>query len=129
MTPISIRDLTVAYNGRPAVHQLSLDLAKGRWITLIGPNGAGKTSVLRAVAGLVDFGGEIVVEGDSVRTTARRKLARLVAYVPQRPFIPPTASVTDYVLMGRTPYIPYFGTERPSDLEVVGDVLDRKSVV
>ncbi|HWL65702.1 MAG TPA: ABC transporter ATP-binding protein, partial [Actinomycetota bacterium] len=100
-------------------------VADGAWITLIGPNGAGKTSVLRALAGLVGFGGEIDLGTAPVGATPRKKLAQLVAYVPQRPFIPPTTTVTDYVLMGRTPYIPYLGTESRTDLDVVAEVLDR----
>ena len=125
MIPISIRDLSVAYNGKRVVHDLSLDVDDGSWLALIGPNGAGKTTVLRAVAGLIDFGGAISLGQDAVGTTARRKVARLVAYVPQQPFIPRTTTVTDYVLMGRTPYIPYFGTESRSDLDVVEEVLER----
>jgi iron complex transport system ATP-binding protein len=34
-------------------------------------------------------------------------------------------TVTDYVLMGRTPYVSYFGTESPTDVEVVSEVLGR----
>jgi iron complex transport system ATP-binding protein len=48
-----------------------------------------------------------------------------VAYVPQRPVIPSGATVTDYVLMGRNPYIPYLASESRSDLDAVGRVLQR----
>ena len=122
---ITIEKMSVAYNGTRVVEELSLEVRDGAWISLIGPNGAGKTSVLRAVAGLVGFDGSISLGGDVVGSTPRRKLAQLVAYVPQRPFVPRTATVTDYVLMGRTPYIPYLGTETRDDLAVVGDVLER----
>jgi iron complex transport system ATP-binding protein len=122
---IAIDDLRVAYNGTKVVDGLSMDIPSGGWTCVIGPNGAGKTTLLRAIGGLTAFDGTIKIGSDSVGETPRRRLARLVAYVPQRPFVPLGATVVDYVLMGRTPYIPYFGVEGESDLQVVGDVLAR----
>lgn len=125
MTSISVRRLSVSYNGTPAVNDVTLEAIEGAWITLIGPNGAGKTTVLRAIAGLLDFSGAIDIGGERVAELSRKQLARLVAYVPQRPTIPMSATVTDYVLMGRNPYISYFGTEKKNDLDVVAGVLAR----
>lgn len=129
MIPISIQHLSVSYNGKNVVHDLSLDVADGSWIALIGPNGAGKTTVLRAIAGLVDFDGAIGLGPHAVAAMARKKLAQLVAYVPQRPFIPRAQTVTDYILMGRNPYIRYFAMESRSDLDVVAEVLERLELV
>jgi iron complex transport system ATP-binding protein len=123
--PISVARLSAAYDGAQVVHDLSFQLAESSWLTLIGPNGAGKTTVLRAIAGLIDFTGEITIGRDAVGPTPRRKLAQLVAYVPQRPMIPAGATVTDYVLMGRNPYIPYLSTESRADLAAVAGVLER----
>lgn len=125
MSSVALQRLFVSYNGKPAVRDLSLDVAEGSWIALIGPNGAGKTTVLRAIAGVVEFSGRIDVGGDTVGTISRRHLARLVAYVPQRPVMPSAATVIDYVLMGRNPFISYFGTEGKEDLDVVANVLER----
>ena len=125
MIPISIARLSASYNGTQVVHDLSLEVGRGSWLTLIGPNGAGKTTVLRAIAGLLDFGGEIRIGAEAVARIPRRALARLVAYVPQRPVIPLGATVTDYVLMGRNPYIPYLASESRSDLAIVCAVLER----
>jgi zinc/manganese transport system ATP-binding protein len=61
---ITLEDVTVAYDRRPAVHHLSGRFAPGSLTAIIGPNGAGKTSLLRALtgaapvdAGRVDRGG------------------------------------------------------------------------
>ena len=43
----------------------------------------------------------------------------------QSPVVPPGMSVLDYVLLGRTPYIPPLGRESAADLAAVDDVLDR----
>jgi iron complex transport system ATP-binding protein len=125
MIPITVRDLFASYDRAQVVHGVSFDVRAGSWLTMIGPNGAGKTTVLRAIAGLLDFDGDISIGPDRVRSMPRRKLARVVAYVPQRPLIPGGATVADYVLMGRNPYIPYLATESKADMEVVANVLER----
>jgi iron complex transport system ATP-binding protein len=92
---------------------------------LIGPNGAGKSSLLKAIAGLVRATGSILV-GDVVLDGGDpRGRARQVAYVAQEPLIPDDMNVFDYVLLGRTPYIGYFGAESAHDRDVVRGVIDR----
>jgi zinc/manganese transport system ATP-binding protein len=48
---ITLEDVTVAYDRRPAVHHLSGRFAPGSLTAIIGPNGAGKTTLLRALTG------------------------------------------------------------------------------
>jgi iron complex transport system ATP-binding protein len=124
VTAVELRGVSVALDGRPVLHDLTLEVPGGARFGLIGPNGSGKTTLLRAVAGLVGHRGGILVGGDPVGTLPRRELARRIALVPQNPVIPAGTTVTDYVLMGRTPYIPYFATESRRDLAIVASVLD-----
>jgi iron complex transport system ATP-binding protein len=124
VTRIELRGVSVALDGRPVLHDLTLTVAGGSRLGLIGPNGAGKTTLLRAVAGLVGHRGEIRIGDAAPGTLSRRELARRIALVPQNPSVPAGLTVTDYVLMGRTPYIPYFATESRRDLEAVASVLD-----
>ncbi len=57
--------------------------------------------------------------------SARKELARRIAFVPQSPLLPPEMRVRDYVLLGRTPHIPTFSTERRSDHEAADRALRR----
>ena len=50
---LEIRDLHVHYGGIHAIKGISLQVPRGKIVTLIGANGAGKSSTLRSVAGLV----------------------------------------------------------------------------
>jgi len=50
-TPITLRNLTVAYRGHPAVHHLSGEFEAGSLTAVVGPNGAGKTTLLAAIMG------------------------------------------------------------------------------
>jgi iron complex transport system ATP-binding protein len=129
MTAINARGVRVAFDGTEVLKGASLRLASGAWVGLIGPNGAGKSTFLRAIAGLLPYSGEIELDGAMVSSMPRRVVARVVSFVPQIPSIPRSMSVADYVLMGRTPYISYLGTETHADMEVVHNVLARLELV
>ncbi len=73
---IALHNLTVAYNGHPAVHHLSGEFAPGSLTAVVGPNGAGKTSLLAAImGGLRPTEGEVRV-ADSLRGR--------IAWLPQQ---------------------------------------------
>jgi len=123
---VHVRRATVAYDGRPAIRDVDLTAGPGDWVCLLGANGAGKTTLLHAIGGLVPVAsGEVSLGEEAVASLSRRRAAQLVARVPQRPEVPPSMTVVDFVLMGRTPHIPYLGVEGPSDLRVVAEVLER----
>ncbi|MBG7603571.1 MAG: ABC transporter ATP-binding protein [Actinobacteria bacterium] len=125
MSAVSFEDVGVLYGKRRALEPFTDRVESGEWVGLIGPNGAGKSSLLRAAAGLVTSSGSISVEDVSLATLHNRERAALVAYVPQDPLIPDDMTAFDYVLLGRTPYVSYFGSETAHDRDVVSDVIDR----
>jgi iron complex transport system ATP-binding protein len=112
---IETRTLTVRLGGTPVVASLDLDVERGECVALIGPNGAGKTTALRAIAGLVSYAGNARVQGAEVSELDRPALARRLALVPQTPAVPSGMTVGEYVLLGRTPHIPYLGRESAGD--------------
>jgi len=123
---IGLAAVSVAYGSGPrVVDALTEQVASGEWLGLIGPNGAGKSSVLRAIAGLLDHDGRIMVDGRPTASLRRRDLARAVAYVPQQPVLPSDMTVVDYVLLGRTAYIGYFGVEGRRDRAICTDLIER----
>lgn len=57
---IGLHDLTVGYDGHPAVHHVSCTIAPGSLVAVVGPNGAGKSTLIKALAGLLrPIGGRI----------------------------------------------------------------------
>jgi len=122
---IEIRDLTVSIGGTSLIRSLALDVAEGEWVAIIGPNGAGKSTLCKTLIGIqAADGGQISLGGRPVRKLSSRDRARLVAYVPQAPAIPPGLTVADYVLLGRTPFIRGLGVDRPADVATMSEALD-----
>jgi iron complex transport system ATP-binding protein len=125
VSALALERISIALGGTRVVDGVSAAVEEGEWVSLIGPNGAGKSTLLRAVAGLVSYDGRISVFGMDARTLGRKELARRLALVPQVPLMPPETTICEYVLLGRTPHISYFGSERRSDHEAADAALER----
>jgi len=129
VTALALRDLSVELGGSQILHSVSGSVDAGEWVTVIGPNGAGKSTLLRAVAGLITSQGAVEIRGDERAALGRRELSRRVALVPQLPELPPSMTVAEYVLLGRTPHLGYFGREGGRDLEIADAALVRLDLV
>lgn len=82
---LKIEHLTKTYGEKKAVDDLSLHIHAGEIYGFIGHNGAGKTTTLKSVAGILQFdGGEILVDGKSVRTQPL-ECKKMIAYIPDNP--------------------------------------------
>ncbi|MDI1461873.1 ABC transporter ATP-binding protein [Catellatospora sp. KI3] len=118
-----IEGVRVTLGGTEILHGVDLSVAAGEWVTVIGPNGAGKSTLLKALSGTVPHTGVVTVDGTGTTALPRRRRAQLVATVAQQPVVPPGMRVLDYVLLGRTPYIPTLGRESARDLAKVEQTL------
>ena len=77
------------FNKRPALQGLSFTLKRGEIYGLLGPNGAGKTTTLKILAGLISLdGGRILIDNQPYNWQSS-DLKKLVAYVPDEPFLYP----------------------------------------
>ncbi|GAA3812216.1 ABC transporter ATP-binding protein [Amycolatopsis tucumanensis] len=123
MTALSLRSVRAGYGDCPVVHGVSVEVPPGGWLAIVGPNGAGKSTLLKTVAGLLPPQGEVLIDGRS--GLPRKELARVVGYAPQDPAVPAGLTVTDYVLLGRTPHLGLLARESRADLSIVEDVLAR----
>ncbi|HZR48727.1 MAG TPA: ABC transporter ATP-binding protein [Streptosporangiaceae bacterium] len=126
MSAVTIKDLAVRLDGTEILHNVDCQVADGGWLALIGPNGAGKTTLLRAVAGLLPYRGKVLLGDTELRAVNAR--ARLIAYVPQEPVLPPDMTVHEYVLLGRTPYVSYLGGPGRTDRAAAALAIQRLSI-
>ncbi len=110
---IAIDDLTVAYNSKPALWDVDLEIPQGVLMAIVGPNGAGKSTLIRAALNLVPRAAGQVRFFDLPYEKARD----LVGYVPQRGSVDwdfPT-TVLDVVTMGLYRRLGWF--RRPGNRE------------
>jgi zinc/manganese transport system ATP-binding protein len=79
---IEIRNLTLAYQGHPAVHHLSGAFDAGSLTAIVGPNGAGKSTLLAALSGQKGGTDGTIDFAPAIQTTQGR--ASKLAYLPQQ---------------------------------------------
>lgn len=123
---LEARDLTISYNDRVAVSNVTLTLAAGEITALVGPNGAGKSTLLRSLNGQVArTSGEVLLDGQAIEKYNRRTIGRRVAVVAQEPELRFPVTVLEFVLGGRFAWGPNsgWGWETETDLRVAAEVL------
>ena len=128
--PIDARHVDFMYGRDPVLSDVSLAVRRGEMLGVIGPNGSGKSTLLRLLSGVLQpASGEIFVQGRPLPDYARRDLARQVAVVPQDTVIEFPFSVTEVVLMGRSPHLGGFAFEGDRDVAAARDAMARTGVL
>jgi iron complex transport system ATP-binding protein len=116
---LSTENLGFGYHGKPVGSGVSLEIRAGEVLCLLGPNGGGKTTLMKTLLGLLPAqAGVVRVDGEDIAAWSRRRLARVIGYVPQAhaaffPFV-----VMDIVLMGRSAHVGLFTAPSRADRAV-----------
>lgn len=85
---IIIENLHFSYDNQASVlKNLNLAFEKGSFTGIAGPSGCGKSSFIKAVCKLEQYEGNIFINGINLRSLSRKELSRIIALVPQSPFI------------------------------------------
>ncbi|MDR7328624.1 ABC transporter ATP-binding protein [Corynebacterium guangdongense] len=125
MTTLTAERISVAYEGRAVIEELSLHLPDGRVTAVIGANGCGKSTLLRTLARLLPTtSGRVLVDATDAASFRPREFARRVGLLPQSPVAPEGILVADLVGRGRSPHQGRFGRWRAGDYAAVADALE-----
>ncbi|GLI05786.1 manganese transport system ATP-binding protein MntB [Paenibacillus tyrfis] len=121
--PLSILGMTVAYQKKPVLRDISLQVPEGKLIGIVGPNGAGKSTLIKAALGLIpSVTGEVSIYG---KPYAEQR--KLIGYVPQRESVDwdfPTSAL-DVVMMGRYGHLGWLKRPGAKEREIAMDCLSK----
>lgn len=79
---LEVYNLTKTYKKTTAVDNISFSVASGEISILLGPNGAGKSTTIKAISGLINYNGEVKINGFKNTSTDAK---RIFSYVPEIP--------------------------------------------
>ena len=92
---LTVKDLAVRFNRRSVLNSISFSAASGDLITVVGENAAGKTTLLKSLAGLVKYDGNVTL---AEHGTALSDAS--VVYLPQLTAVSSHLSVFETVMLG-----------------------------
>ncbi len=101
-----LRDISYSYGKVAALKSISASFSSGDMVALVGQNGSGKSTLLKCINRVVEPGeGYVFCDFQSIKDIPLRRVAELIAYVPQNAEQIRFSTVFDMVLLGRKPYI------------------------
>jgi iron complex transport system ATP-binding protein len=98
---LQVRDMSIRM-GAFRLGPVSLSCAPGRIYGVVGPNASGKTTLVRGLCGLQPIqSGAVLLADSNVHAMGAAERAARIAFVPQRPVMPPALRVDEVVALGR----------------------------
>jgi len=121
--PIQIHDMTIAYQKKPVLWDVELDVPEGKLVGIIGPNGAGKSTMIKAIMELVPkASGWVKIYGKPYGD-----MRKIIGYVPQRESVDWDFPINalDVVLMGRYGQVGWVRRPSKEDRRLSMEALDK----
>jgi iron complex transport system ATP-binding protein len=123
---LTLNNVSAGYNGADVIKNISMDVKENQNLSIIGPNGGGKTTLLRVIANLLPFRGDVEIDGKSTLKMKQREISLRIAMLSQTAGIYFAYSIYDTVMMGRYPHIKsrFLGLPSAEDKDCVDECLE-----
>jgi len=123
---LEVSHVYTGYQKTEIIHDVSFDVKRGEFLCIVGPNGCGKTTLLRAVAGILPFKGDVRYDGRSIIRLSRLEIAKKAAFLTQMSEVYFPYSVRDTVLLGRYAHRRgMLSGYTPQDYRITDETLER----
>jgi len=99
---LKVNEIVAEYSGMKALHQVSITLNDGEFVSIIGSNGAGKSTLLKAVSGTVRCSSGQIFFGEKniTKVPAHRRTGLGIIHIPEGRRIFPSLSVVENLTVG-----------------------------
>ncbi len=120
---IELKDFRAGYKGVEKIRVDELRIEPGRILGLLGRNGSGKSTFLKALVGIIPYGGHAILDKTETSSMTQRERARRIAYLPQQ-LSPVSMSVGTLVAHGRFARMSFSKIMGVKDREAVRHALE-----
>ena len=105
MTKLNTTDLSIGYDKKIVVNDITVEIPKGQITSLIGPNGSGKSTLLKNLARILEPAkGEVFIDGENIQRLDTKTVAQNIASLSQTSTQISGLTVEEIVDYGRFPY-------------------------
>lgn len=126
---LELKHITAGYGNKNILRDITVSFEKGKMTSIIGVNGCGKSTLLKAILGILPLsGGEILLDGNDLRSMSRVEIAKKISYLSQGKNTP-DMTVGQMVLHGRFPYLSYPRRYRAVDREMAKNAMDSVGIL
>lgn len=127
---LEVENAAFSYNRkRPVFHDISFAVAQGEILSILGRNGIGKSTLIKCILNLMPLQkGRVRLSGKNISSLKLMDMASMVGYVPQMSQVVFPFSVSEFVLMGRAPYISMFKTPGRADSRMTARTLEKVGI-
>ncbi|MFI3614688.1 ABC transporter ATP-binding protein [Streptococcus uberis] len=125
MSTINANHLSVAYDQKVIINDLTINLPSQKITSLIGSNGCGKSTLLKALTRIIpNQKGNILIDGQDIAKMPTMEIAKKMALLPQVQDITDGISVYELVSFGRYPYQSRLGKLTEDDKKIIDWALE-----
>jgi len=116
---LKIDNIDFSYQSSKVLENVTFEANGGEFLGIMGPNGSGKTTLLKCISNvLIPQIGTALIDGRDIHRLSKKEIARNIGVVPQSSNIDFAFTVSEIVLMGRTPHITRFESETNRDFKI-----------
>ncbi|MEG0373342.1 ABC transporter ATP-binding protein [Enterococcus viikkiensis] len=120
MTKLNTTDLSIGYEKKIVVNDITVEIPAGKITSLIGPNGSGKSTFLKALARILEPAkGEVLIDNENVQRLDTKAVAQKIASLSQGSSPVSGLTVAEIVAYGRYPYQKGFSGLKEPDRQLI----------
>ena len=126
---LEIKNLYTGYDKKEIIKNINLNVKRGENLCIVGPNGCGKSTLLKSIANIIEYKGNIKVDGKEVRELSRLELAKNIGLMSQITQLYFPYTVYDTVSLGRYAYSKgAFARLSPKDVEIIVESMKKVGI-
>ncbi len=124
MLELTTKNVGFEVQGRMILEDINIAFPAGARTAILGANGSGKSTLLRIIAGFnKKHAGKVLLAGTPLEKIPSRRLAQMMAVLPQKQAVPADLTVEQLVSCGRFPYRTFWGAQKKDDAKIIKDAL------
>lgn len=126
---LEVKNLYTGYDKKEIIKNINFEIKRGENLCIVGPNGCGKSTLLKSIANIIEYKGNIKIDGEEVNSLSRLELAKKIGLMSQITQIYFPYTVYDTVSLGRYAYSKgAFATLSSEDDEIIIDSMKKVGV-